>query len=458
MHRRHAVCLLPFLLALAVAVAGAPAQAPVGPRIDPAAKRVLRRGIDALRALTAIEIEVTPCIGEAAPAKRDESVRRLPLPAGAGFTHRVLMDWSGRRMRLRIDQQDGNRLLRTLIDDGKTAALLDHVRREHATDEDWAMLYDPVAHGVPHHYIMWHELDVGALPHGIKELRLVGEDECDGVVCDVVEAEFDLRPKKPRAKVADAVQTMRERFAIARGDGLLRRWCTLPPADVAADPNAGFDASLMQTAHVHVRALAPIVDDATLVTRQPAGFRRVEARQMRGMLPQLVAARDATRRSRARIREISSPRHAYLRAEAGDILADAAVTTTDGEPFTLAALRGRAIVILVWDAVGPAEQRAALAALRELHVWTAASGAAVTFVAVQGWDSWADDGRAQAAAAGLQTIVVTRGEALARAWRVVLKPTWIVLDPSGALVFAAAGALAADDEELLAAIEKARPK
>jgi hypothetical protein len=123
---RPVVCLPHLLLALAVAMACTPAQAPAGPSIDPAAARVLRRGIQAMRALVAVQIEVTRWIGAEDPAARDASARRLPLPSGIGLAHRVLLDWRGSKLRLRVGQQDGNQVLRTLVDDGKATALLDH--------------------------------------------------------------------------------------------------------------------------------------------------------------------------------------------------------------------------------------------------------------------------------------------------------------------------------------------
>lgn len=456
MRHHPANCLPACLFALAIAIATAPAQAPTARAIDPTAARVLRRGIDAVRALTAIELEVRPRLGEAAPAEREAPARRLALPAGVGLAHRTLLDWHGEGLRLRIDQDDGTRPLRTLVDDGKVAALFDHVRREYATDADWRLLSDPIALGLPQPYLAWHGLPAGALPRGLVGLRLVGEAECDGVACDVVEADFDFRTRKQRAD--GTVSTMRERYAIARGDGLPRRWSALPPADVVADPDADIDATLLPTTHASVRALAPAVDARTFATRQPAELRRVEPERIDGMIPESKEARAAIRRMRELLAAVRSPRNAYLGVKVGEALPDVASTTADGAPFTLAALRGKAVVLLVWHATANLDQRAALANLRELHVRTAASGAAVTFVAVQGFDSLADTAVAEATAADLRTTVVARGQALTRAWRATLTPIWIVLDPVGAVTYAAHGALAADDEELLAAIEAARPK
>lgn len=453
---RLPACLL--ALAIATTSASAPAQVPAARALEPAAARVLRRGIDAVRALTAIELEVTPHLGEAAPATREAPARRLPLPAGVGLAHRALLDWRGDGLRLRIDQDDGARPLRTLVDDGKAAALLDHVRREYATDAAWTLLSDPIALGVPQPYLAWHELRAGALPRGLVAIRLVGEAECDGVACDVVEADFDFRARSRRAATYGSVSTMRERYAIARADGLPRRWSALPPADVVADPDADIDTELLPTTHARVRSLAPAVDARTFATRQPAELRRVDPERIDGMFPEAKAERAERRRQHELLATIRSPRHAYLGVKVGDALPDVATTTADGAPFTLAALRGRAVVILVWQATANPEGRAALAALRELHVWTAASGAAVTFVAVQGFDTLADAAVAEATAAGLRTTVVARGNAMARAWRAHLTPIWIVLDRDGAVAYAAHGTLAADDEELLAAIEAARPK
>lgn len=403
---------------------------PVGvesvPRVvDPKAAAIVDRGIAAAKQLQTLEV-VSRLTLEGPDAAEHDQGTDTPArwtfdfhgaPAGAPFA------------RAAIESLKDGRVTRRVTFDGTTARSVSDSDRTFMTgslqqvgDQSTAMpgwFIDnrlgmaPVGGGP----------DDMALPP-LVAAHVVGEQELDGVVCDIVTSvRARMTPEfvaPDGAKIPAREMRIVETVAYARTDGLARR------ASMAVELEGIPPDGVVGVATFSGVKVNPKLEDSMFDTSPPPGFTRKDPPTPRG--------------------ERAERNKVPLGSEAPPF----SLKDLGGREVTLASLRGRVVVLDFWATwCGPC--KAAMPAMQKIHDDYA--GKEVTVLGIDVWERKPEAGPAYFQSKGYSYGCLLEGEALAGAYGITGIPTLVIIDRSGKVAFIETGFGPDEDAALRAAID-----
>ena len=406
-------------------------QTPAAPRsIDPKAKAIIDRGLEAAKSLQSLEV-VSALTLEGPDAAQHAQ--------GSDTPARWLFDFRGAGQelpyrRVAIESLKDGAVTRRVTFDGRAARSVDESRKTFMTGS----LPEVADHStaMPGWFIDGR-LGIAPVGSGPDDMSLpplavaavVGEETLDGVPCDVVRS---VRARmQPPMQMPDGTaipaREMRivETIAFARTDGLPRRVRFM--LELEGVPSDGI-SSVSTFTGVKPNAA---VDDATFATAPVDGYARQD-------LPKRMAQGAEG-----------------LKVAAGEPAPDFTLIDLDGMQVTLSSLKGRVVLLDFWATwCGPC--KAAMPAIEKIHEDYA--GKPVTVLAVNVGERKPDAGPAYFREKGFSYGCLLAGEALANAYGISGIPTLVVIGTDGRVALIETGLGPEGDAALRAAIDRALVK
>ena len=408
-----------------------PLQAQPAPRsVDPKAKAIIDRGLEAAQSLQSLDVVSSLTLDGPDAAQYAQ---------GADTQARWIFDFRGAGQelpykRVAIDSLKDGAVTRRVTFDGTTARSV--------TEASKTFMIGSLAEVADHSTAMpgWFiDGRLGTAPVGsgpddmalppLADAAVVGEETLDGVPCDVVRS---VRARmQPPMQMPDGTaipaREMRivETIAFARTDGLPRRVRFM--LELEGVPPDGM-SSVSTFTGVKPNAA---VDDATFATAPVDGYVRQD--------PPKRMERNA----------------GGLKVAAGEPAPDFSLIDLDGQQVTLASLKGRVVLLDFWATwCGPC--KAAMPTIQKIH--DEYRGKPVTVLAVNVGERKADAGPAYFREKGFTYGCVLAGEALANAYGISGIPTLVVIGTDGRVALIETGLGPDGDGTLRAAIDRALAK
>ena len=343
---------------------------PLPTAIDPKAKAIHDRAVAEAGKLGTVEMTtLTRMVGHEHDAA---------IPAESKAPARVVIDFASLDApggtfppHLRIERTVDGKPFDRCTYDGQAVLVIDEVARTFrrlGSKSEWQMGIGMRGMALPQWYFE-NRLDRSKLGPDARvgpptAMAVVGEETVDGVPCDLVTV-VRMQVMPAEAPAGEAPWRMVETIAVARTDGLPRRVDWRKEKDVVSN-GVTMTMPSPQRREQTFSAIRPNIPltPATFDTSEPQGY--------------------------ANARATEPPSNAGCKVKAGDAAPDFRLKDLAGTEFSLAALRGKVVLLDFWATwCGPC--KAAMPSIQKIHEEYAAKG-----VVVLGVNTWE---RAEGAAA-----------------------------------------------------------
>ena len=413
-------------------VDGDAAMQPAAPdTIDPKAKAIHDKGVDAVRKLKAIELTSELKVdgvdmGMVPPELLDKTRVVLDFKADAGSP----MPFGRFTMESMKDGKASSRF----VFDGKSALLVDEAKKSYREGgQEWFMLLGQRAANLPQ-WFLENRMDLGAMGGEAPKLvgaTVVGEETLDGTPCDVVRCvrtmKLDVMEDEDGKPAAPREMRMTETIAFARADGLPRR--VMSKTEV---PGEEMMAAMSTTVTYTGVKADPAADEKTFAVAAPAGYTKAEA-------PAAPAEDDQPQ----------------MKVKTGDAAPDFKLTDTAGKEVTLASLKGKVVLLDFWATwCGPC--KAAMPSIQKIH--EDYKGKDVVVLGVNTWERKDGAGKKYMDDKGYTYGCLLKGDDLAKDYGISGIPTLVVIGKDGKLALIEVGFGPNGDKGLRTAIDAALGK
>ena len=408
------------------AAAAQPAAAAPAANIDPKAKSIHDRGVDAVRKLEGVDLTSSLAV---------EGIDPSMLPPGIGEPAQVSVDFgkagaSGdQATRFAMDCTQGGKPAGRIVFDGKSTLATDEASKSFMqVPGDGQMLLGPRGALMPNWF--FEKRAQADMPEGdgmprLVEMTVTGEETVDGVTCDVVRSVRVFVPDSMGEDEGAPQGELRltETIAFARQDGLPRR---ISQSQSAGGPSGG--PMTLTTSFTGLKA-NPGHADAKFATTAPAGYKKMD-----------MPSGDGPSEAPA------------LSVKAGDAAPDFSLTDLAGKTVSLASLKGQVVLLDFWATwCGPC--KAAMPAIQRIH--DDYKGKGVTVLGINTWENKADAAKQYVEKKGFSYPCLLKGDDLAKAYGMTGIPTLVVIGKDGKIAEIEVGMAPGGDAGLRKAIDAA---
>ncbi len=404
--------------------------------VDPKAKAIHDRAVEALRKLKALELTsvlavegIDPSMippGVTDPAHVVIDLRKDPAAGAADRGGPGGVPFS----RIAIDSAKDGKPTAKFCYDGKNAIMIDEASKSYmqAGGQDWPMLLGQRSANLP----QWHFenlMDMSALPADAMPkdvaFTIVGEETLDGQPCDVVRRVRTMQlegMQDDSGKVIPGPQlSITEVVAFARQDALPRR--VQSRTEMKGDDS--MPAMTTVVTYTGVKA-DPAITDTAFATAAPDGYKKAESPA-----------------------EAKGPE---MKVKAGDAAPDFKLTDFAGKEWTLGSLKGQVVLLDFWALwCGPCKR--AMPAIQKIHEDYKSKG--VTVLGVNTWERDADGAKKFLETKGFTYPSLTKGDDLAGSYGMSGIPTLVVIGKDGKIAMIEVGLGPDGDTKLRSAIDAA---
>ena len=423
-----AVPAIPLMKPVAQDAAKQPAPADT---IDPKAKAIHDKGVDAVKKLKAIELT---------SELKVDGVDMGMVPPELLDKTRVVLDFKTDGSspmpfgRFTMESMKDGKVTARFAFDGKSALLVDETaKRYREGGQEWFMLLGQRAANLPQWYLE-NRMDLAAMGADAPTLvgaTMVGEENLDGTACDVVRCvrtmKLDVMEDEDGKPAAPREMRMTETIAFARTDGLPRR--VMSKTEV---PGEEAMAAMSTTVTFSGVKADPAADDKTFATAAPAGYTKAE--------PPAAPAEDE---------------QPQMKVKAGDAAPDFKLMDTAGKEVTLASLKGKVVLLDFWATwCGPC--KAAMPSIQKIS--EDYKGKDVVVLGVNTWERKEGAGKKYMDDKGYTYGCLLKGDDLAKEYGISGIPTLVVIGKDGKLALIEVGFGPNGDKGLRGAIDAALAK
>ena len=396
--------------------------------VDPKAKAIHDRGVDALKKLKAVDLTSELKVDGIDPSM---------IPPGITDPTRVVIDFRQDAPgpmpfgRFSMESQKEGKSTARFVFDGKKALAVDESSKTYMqAGDDWFMILGQKAANMPQWYLE-NRADMSGMPEGQapKEVgcTLVGEETLDGKQCDVVRRVRTMKidgMMDESGKPADGPELrITEVIAFAREDGLPRR--VESRTEMKGDDSMPAMTTVVR--YTGVKA-DPAVTDASFATAAPDGYKKSEAPAM------------------------EDQKGPEMKVKAGDAAPDFKLSDFAGKEWTLGSLKGQVVLLDFWATwCGPCKK--AMPSIQKIHEDYKSKGVAV--LGVNTWERDPEGAKKYMESKGFTYPCLGKGDDLATAYGMSGIPTLVVIGKDGKIAAIEVGFGPGGDTGLRKAIDDA---